>query len=176
MKHPFVNIHNSTLFQAIFSAAIPASDEHKQWLGGGDRASALTQPVIQCLLDHTTDYVKSAMLSAQVLLGVTPTILAILSSSYKELALPECHCQKTRFTLSIGFGKPWSLHVSRIRIHRPHSTPTGPTRKAEVERLERVENSACFGRRVCRRTRCYRQHSDDKLGPGRQNNISHLER
>ena len=30
------------------------------WFGGGDRPNALTQPVVLCILDNTTDYIKSS--------------------------------------------------------------------------------------------------------------------
>lgn len=30
------------------------------WYGGGDVPSALTQPVVSCVLDNTTDYIKSS--------------------------------------------------------------------------------------------------------------------
>lgn len=42
---------------------------------------------MQCILDNTGEYVKSVMATAQVLLGVTPTILSILGPSTEELAM-----------------------------------------------------------------------------------------
>ncbi|KAL6717583.1 hypothetical protein ACLMJK_005498 [Lecanora helva] len=102
---------NCTEEYATYMTAV--KDTNKiDWLGGGDRASALTQPVIQCLLDHTTDYVKSAMSSAQVLLGVTPTILAILSSSYTELALLNVVAKRPMLSTLLALGSP-GLYMSR---------------------------------------------------------------
>src|SRR5688572_30771483 len=50
-------------------------------LGGGGEYSVLTQPVVNCILNYTSDYVKNGMTSAQVLLGIMPTVLALLGAS-----------------------------------------------------------------------------------------------
>jgi hypothetical protein len=55
-------------------------------LGGGASTSALTQPVIACILGYTGEYVKSQLSCAQVLLGVAPTILAILGPRADEMS------------------------------------------------------------------------------------------
>jgi hypothetical protein len=88
------------------------NDSTIDWYGGGDKPSALTQPVIQCILNQTTDYIKSAMSSAQVLLGLTPTILAVLGSSTEELSLLSVIARRPFLALLLSLASP-SVFVSR---------------------------------------------------------------
>jgi hypothetical protein len=48
------------------------------WIGGGDEPSHNIQPLVQCILSNTDEYIKSAMSASQALLGVTPAILSLL--------------------------------------------------------------------------------------------------
>lgn len=57
------------------------------FLGGGGIYTAITQPLIECILDHTSEYLKFAMTGAQVVLGVMPTIIALLGPSHDEIAM-----------------------------------------------------------------------------------------
>lgn len=103
------------------------------WYGGGDIPNALTQPVVSCVLDNTTDYIKSSsgsstfypritrenglihymvVSSAQVLLGVTPTILAVLGASASELSMVSVVAQRPFLSLLLALGSP-SVFVSR---------------------------------------------------------------
>ena len=50
------------------------------FLGGGGIYTAITQPLIECILDHTSEYLKFAMTGAQVVLGVMPTIIEGMTS------------------------------------------------------------------------------------------------
>ncbi|KAI1432722.1 hypothetical protein GGR50DRAFT_672717 [Xylaria sp. CBS 124048] len=51
----------------------------------GPRPSLLPGPVIDCLLDNLSEYIKSSLASAQVLLGLLPTMLALLGTSSRDL-------------------------------------------------------------------------------------------
>ena len=57
------------------------------WDAGADEPSQLVLPVVACLLDNTNDYIKAALPSAEVILGLTPTILAVFSASSEDAAL-----------------------------------------------------------------------------------------
>ncbi|GAP90786.1 hypothetical protein SAMD00023353_4700430 [Rosellinia necatrix] len=81
-------------------------------LGGGDEASSITQPVILCILNHTSDYVKNQMSSAQVLLGLTPTILALLGPSSAELSLLTVVARRPFIALLLALACP-SIYLSR---------------------------------------------------------------
>ncbi|KAH6869066.1 hypothetical protein B0T10DRAFT_419025 [Thelonectria olida] len=54
---------------------------------GGDEYTVFTQPLIDCILNHTSEFLKGGMTSAQVLLGVMPTVLALLGPSHDEIAM-----------------------------------------------------------------------------------------
>lgn len=83
-----------------------------QWFEGGDENNLLSQPVTQCLLNNTNDFVKSAMASAQVLLGLTPTMLAVLGASTEELNLVSVVARRPILATLLALGSP-SVFVSR---------------------------------------------------------------
>lgn len=55
-------------------------------IGGGGTLSALTQPVVQCILANISEYLKGQIATSQVLLGVMPTILSLLGPGTDETA------------------------------------------------------------------------------------------
>ncbi|KAI0156557.1 hypothetical protein GGR57DRAFT_84851 [Xylariaceae sp. FL1272] len=83
------------------------------WLGGGGKTSVLVQPVVTCLLDTVSEYIKAASSSAQVLLGVTPPILATLGASTDELAMVNVVGRRPLLALLISVGSP-SVYLDRI--------------------------------------------------------------
>lgn len=76
------------------------------WFGGGDPRSALTQPLILCILNSTTEDVKSSMSSAQILLGITPTILALLSASAAEVSVISVVTKRPILAFLLSLGSP----------------------------------------------------------------------
>jgi hypothetical protein len=56
-------------------------------LGGASHRSVFAQPVIECILENASEYVKSALATSQVILGLTPTILAVMGASTEEAAM-----------------------------------------------------------------------------------------
>ncbi|KAI1172064.1 hypothetical protein F4777DRAFT_563355 [Nemania sp. FL0916] len=90
----------------------PGSNITIDFNSGGDAASAITQPLILCILNNTSDYIKSAMSSAQVLLGLTPTILALLGPSPMELSLLTIVAKRPGLALLLALACP-SVYLSR---------------------------------------------------------------
>ncbi|KAM7189692.1 hypothetical protein V8F33_009940 [Rhypophila sp. PSN 637] len=82
------------------------------WDEGGDTAATLVQPVVSCLLDRMPQFIMSNMQSAQVLLGLTPTILAILGASTEESATLAVIGQRPFLSLMLACGSP-SVYLSR---------------------------------------------------------------
>ena len=82
------------------------------WEEGGGTANTLVQPVVSCLLDHMPQFIMSNMQSAQVLLGLTPTILAILGASTEESATLVVVGQRPFLSLMLALGSP-SVYLSR---------------------------------------------------------------
>ncbi|KAK4209272.1 hypothetical protein QBC37DRAFT_391395 [Rhypophila decipiens] len=82
------------------------------WDEGGGTASTLVQPVVSCLLDSMPQFIMSNMQSAQVFLGLTPTILAILGASTEESATLAVIGQRPFLSLMLACGSP-SVYLSR---------------------------------------------------------------
>ncbi|KAJ4319088.1 hypothetical protein N0V84_006542 [Fusarium piperis] len=87
-RHVFDNITQancSAEYDSYKSGVINSSNIN--YLAGGDKFSALTQPLIDCILENTSEYLKGSMTSAQVLLGIMPTIITFLGPSRDEIAM-----------------------------------------------------------------------------------------
>ncbi|KAH9897159.1 hypothetical protein F4778DRAFT_744599 [Xylariomycetidae sp. FL2044] len=110
-KYEYVLHHNCSQEFANYLTGQP-QDFPLDWLGGGGEASRLTQPVIQCLLDNTSEFIKAAAASAQVLLGITPSILALLGASTDELGMLTVVGRRPLLALILSIGSP-SVYLDR---------------------------------------------------------------
>ncbi|KAH8658398.1 hypothetical protein BX600DRAFT_514890 [Xylariales sp. PMI_506] len=81
-------------------------------LDGADEHSVLTEPVIECILNNTSEFIQSSMSSAQVLLGLTPTILGLLGISTEELSLLSIVGRRPILAMLLSLASP-SVFVSR---------------------------------------------------------------
>ncbi|KXJ87900.1 hypothetical protein Micbo1qcDRAFT_215147 [Microdochium bolleyi] len=90
----------------------PGSVPYVDSFGGGGTLSVLTQPVILCILDHTSEYVKSVMASAQVVLGVLPSALALSGATHEELGVLSCIGRRPLLAFLLALGSP-AMHLSR---------------------------------------------------------------
>lgn len=87
-RHVFENITQancSVQYDDYKSGVINSTNIN--YLAGGDKFTALTQPLIDCILENTSEYLKGTMTSAQVLLGIMPTIVTFLGPSHDEIAM-----------------------------------------------------------------------------------------
>ncbi|KAI1819227.1 hypothetical protein F4861DRAFT_157996 [Xylaria intraflava] len=75
-------------------------------LDGGGPATVLVEPVIECLLENVSEYIKAASASAQVVLGLTPPILASLGASADELATLSYVGRRPLLSLLLSIGSP----------------------------------------------------------------------
>jgi hypothetical protein len=87
------------------------------WMGGGGTISVLTQPVVLCLLENTSQYLQSVMASAQVVLGLTPTMLAFVGASTEELSMLSIVARRPFLSLLLALGSP-SVYISRAFEYR----------------------------------------------------------
>lgn len=62
------------------------SYEKAHWLGAGPRSASVV-PLVNCIVDESSEYQKSGMAAANVVLGLTPAILAALGSTVDETSL-----------------------------------------------------------------------------------------
>ncbi|KAI0809502.1 hypothetical protein GGR55DRAFT_696314 [Xylaria sp. FL0064] len=136
-EYEYILHHNCSQQFANYLTGRP-QDFTGDWLGGGGELTVLVQPVVNCLLENTSEYIKAAASSAQVLLGVTPSILATLGTSSDELAMLSVVGRRPLLSLLISFGSPGVYMArafdfrqpekilrqspGRYRLHRPDTT------------------------------------------------------
>ncbi|KAI1346398.1 hypothetical protein F5Y01DRAFT_321753 [Xylaria sp. FL0043] len=104
-EYEYILHHNCSQQFANYLTGRP-QDFTEDRLGGGGAFTVLVQPVVNCLLENTSEYIKAAASSAQVLLGVTPPILATLGASSDELAMLSVVGRRPLLSLLISFGSP----------------------------------------------------------------------
>lgn len=75
-------------------------------VNGADPTNQLAEPVVNCILSFTSEFIKSAMASAQVLLGLTPTMLAVLGPSTEETSLLFVVGRRPLLALCLAAGCP----------------------------------------------------------------------
>ena len=75
-------------------------------LAGAGRTNQLAQPVVACILSNISPYIASAMGSAQVLLGLTPTMLAVLGPSTEEVSVLFVVGRRPLLALCLAAGTP----------------------------------------------------------------------
>ncbi|KAF2733395.1 hypothetical protein EJ04DRAFT_553426 [Polyplosphaeria fusca] len=85
-------------------------------------------PLLNCILDYTSELTKAEMAAAGILLGLTPTILALAGSNLEETAL--LACKRPLLVLLKGIGSP---AVSVLRTFEYGDV----TRKLEGRRVKR---------------------------------------
>ena len=73
---------------------------------GADPTNQLAVPVVDCILSYTSEFIKSAMASAQVLLGLTPTMLAVLGPSTEETSVLFVIGRRPLLALCLSAGCP----------------------------------------------------------------------
>lgn len=117
---------------------------------GGDEFSVLTQPLIDCLLKNTSEFIKGNMTGSQVLLGVMPTVLSLLSASVDELAMVMTVSRRPILALLLAFGSPSAYFsrafsyptaheiLNRHKDRQPMWHPRGVWQKALVSAAEYI--------------------------------------
>jgi hypothetical protein len=79
---------------------------HVDRFTGGDWTNQLAQPVVNCILGHTSNFIMSNIGSAQVLLGLMPSMLATLGPSTEETSLLFVIGRRPFLALCIAAGSP----------------------------------------------------------------------
>jgi hypothetical protein len=100
----------------------PKRDAPVDWLSGGGNTNRLAQPVTNCILENTSEYIKSNMAAAAVVLGLMPTILATVGNSVEETS-----------TLCVIAQRP--LLAFLLATASPAISPTRPFEPSEPRKL-----------------------------------------
>ncbi|KAK5636377.1 hypothetical protein RRF57_012089 [Xylaria bambusicola] len=140
-KYEYILQHNCGQQFANYLTGQP-QDFKLDWLGGVGKTSVLIQPVVKFLLENVSEYIKAAASSAQVILGVTPPILATLGASTDELAMLSVVGRRPLLSLLISFGSP-SVYMERLLTfanrRRFCSAAEGDIAHIDLRRLLSVE-------------------------------------
>lgn len=124
------------------------------WMAGGGIYTALTQPVIECILENTSEFLKGSTTGAQILLGVMPTIVALLGPSHDEIAMLSNVGRRPLLAAGLALASP-SAYFSRAfeysdptkilnhdKNRLPQWRPSSPLAKTLVSALEYMLTAA----------------------------------
>ncbi|KAM0255376.1 hypothetical protein ACHAQJ_005818 [Trichoderma viride] len=89
---------------------------HWRWVGSGT-SDVLAVPLVDCILDNSFEYMKSEMSAANVVLGLTPSILASLGSSVGETSMQSVVGNRPILALCLSAG---SLAVEPLQLFQYH--------------------------------------------------------
>jgi hypothetical protein len=127
-------------FTAILASNCSSIFHQYQNTSGSARnlmVDAICHQVVDCVLSNSFESTKANMASAGVVLGLLPTILALLGSTTPELSLLSSRRPLLAFLLSIG-----APAVSPVRIFMFHdpvaalrTDPSEPTRYTKIQTI-----------------------------------------
>lgn len=81
-------------------------------LGGAGRYTMFIQPMIDCILEHSSEYMKYQLATSQVVLGITPTIICLLGATTEELCLVALIGRRRLLGLLLSAASP-SIYTER---------------------------------------------------------------
>ncbi|KAJ5549631.1 hypothetical protein N7513_006865 [Penicillium frequentans] len=94
--------------------------EHSRWLGSGHEVlEQLTVPLINCMLGACPEFIKSDMAGANVLLGLAPSILAVLGSNIDETSLLAVVGNRPFLALILAAGSPAVIPMRPLEYRDP---------------------------------------------------------
>jgi hypothetical protein len=91
-----------------------------RWIGSGT-SDVLAVPLVDCILNNSAEYMKSEMSAANVVLGLTPSILASLGSSADETSILSAIGNRPFLALCLSAGSP-AVEPLRLFQHRKLTT------------------------------------------------------
>jgi hypothetical protein len=100
-------------------------------LSGAGKYTLFVEPMINCMLENSSEYIKYQMGSTQIMLGLTPTIIALLGASSEEVCLLALIGRRRLLGLLLATASP-SIYTERafkyqdpdkILKERLHNTP-----------------------------------------------------
>jgi len=84
---------------------------------GSDSLTMFVTPIIECIINHCSEYIKYSLGTAQVMLGVTPTIVALLGASTEEVCLLALIGRRRLLGLLLASASP-SIYTNRAFEYR----------------------------------------------------------
>ena len=120
------------------------------WMSGAGPESMLTQPLVDCILNHTSESLKSRMTGAQVLLGVMPTVLAFLGPSHDEIAMLANVGRRPLLAGLVALASPSAYFSRAFAYFEPHEILSqGPRRRKQWCPRDRLTQLMISGLEYC---------------------------
>ncbi|KAJ5917719.1 hypothetical protein N7454_010094 [Penicillium verhagenii] len=91
-----------------------------RWLGSGHEViEQLAVPLVNCMLNACPEFIKSDMASANVVLGLAPSILSVLGSTVEETSLLAVVGNRPFLALSLAAGSPAVIPLRPLEDRDP---------------------------------------------------------
>ncbi|KAJ5623653.1 hypothetical protein N7490_012258 [Penicillium lividum] len=91
-----------------------------RWLGSGHEViEDLAVPLVNCMLNTCPEFIKSDMASANVLLGLAPSILAVLGSNVDETSLLAVVGKRPFLAITLAAGSPAVIPMRPLEYRDP---------------------------------------------------------
>jgi hypothetical protein len=97
------------------------------WYSGADSHTEFVEPLANCILNNSSQYISFQLQTAQIILGLTPTVLAVLGASSDETATLTVVGKRPLLAFLLAAASP-SLFTHRAFDHRD---PRGILKKRE---------------------------------------------
>jgi hypothetical protein len=130
-------VHDNCTAEYTAYRTMKKSDAPVQYWTGGNPTNRLVHPVVNCILQHTPEFIKANMGSAGVILGLTPMILATMGNSVEEISTLVVVGRRPILGLCLAAGSPavaparffeylnpWNLLENRLYRLRPKQFST----------------------------------------------------
>lgn len=97
----------STEYELFENDSVTRAEWHQtiRWLGPGYPSSSIG-PLVNCIVEHSTEYIKVGMAAANVVLGLTPGLLACLGSPTDETSILSICGRRPFLALCLSAGSP----------------------------------------------------------------------
>lgn len=89
----------------------------EETISGAGKFTLFVQPMINCLLENSSEYLKYQLSSSQVMLGVTPTMIALFGASSEEVCLLALIGRRRLLGLLLAAASP-SIYTERAFKHQ----------------------------------------------------------
>jgi hypothetical protein len=87
------------------------------WNDGGGEYTMYIEPVVQCLLENSSPYLMSSLIMSQLLLALTPTVLASVGVSSTETSLIAVVGKRPLLAAMLALASP-ATYISRAFKHK----------------------------------------------------------
>ncbi|KAI0410394.1 hypothetical protein F5X98DRAFT_368834 [Xylaria grammica] len=131
--------HCTTALQEFRDGSSTSCPDHRRY-GSATFLKCSIQTVLDCLLENTSESVKTATAAASVLLGFLPTILGLVGSSTAESGL--IALRRPMLTTLLALGAPAMSPIRTFEYRTPTELLSSRADSIEIPRMGAVPSAA----------------------------------